>query len=461
MTPFNLPIAGMSPPSGLPPPGAPGGGDLRRPDATVYADGFGAARFQQFLDTALAMDKPKPPGPEVKDSAKPDRDEGSAERSERSADSEDKASADAQSLDQAALALTEGAMTDPSLLEEAVDPFAGLFMQQGLLNDQTVAVDPTGFSGALGQDLEGEGGMRLPMEALAAQMNAGKAATGGAKAEAGTAQVEVEMEGSARVMMEAGSGRQGGVDPALLELIRGHGAVQANIPGAKPGTGPAVAANGGGETSPAQAFLGSIESLMQVQPSAGSGATGQESNPNAWLSQGAPQTGQVEGKSAAAGRPAGTLNTQSPRFATELADQVGRMRVISRPGLSDQVRITLQPRELGELSLRLQVDKESRVNILITADSDAAREVLSKQMTQLKEALARQNLEFGEVVVQVGDEQQQRQPGFGPHGEGGQGEPTWFTQARGANTPEEHAPPPPPPPRTSLSGDGSGLSVLA
>lgn len=95
------------------------------------------------------------------------------------------------------------------------------------------------------------------------------------------------------------------------------------------------------------------------------------------------------------------LSAQTPNFGEDLAARVGRIRLISRPGISDQVRITLEPRDLGSIDLRLQVDDENRVHLLISTDSDATRELLNRQMSQLKEALARQNLGFGDVTVQV------------------------------------------------------------
>lgn len=98
-----------------------------------------------------------------------------------------------------------------------------------------------------------------------------------------------------------------------------------------------------------------------------------------------------------------TLPAHAPTFGEDLAEQVGRMRVISRPGVSEQVRITLHPKELGALDMRLVVDEQHQVHLMITTDSDAARDVLNRQMPQLREALARQNLSMGEVTVHVDD----------------------------------------------------------
>ncbi|MBF0144579.1 MAG: flagellar hook-length control protein FliK [Magnetococcales bacterium] len=100
-----------------------------------------------------------------------------------------------------------------------------------------------------------------------------------------------------------------------------------------------------------------------------------------------------------------TMPAYSASFGEDLAEQIGRIRLISRPGMSEQVRINLVPRELGTLDVRLSVDEENRIHLLITADSDAARDLLNKQLPQLKEAFARQNFGLGEIAVQVDQRQ--------------------------------------------------------
>ncbi|MBF0138718.1 MAG: flagellar hook-length control protein FliK [Magnetococcales bacterium] len=95
----------------------------------------------------------------------------------------------------------------------------------------------------------------------------------------------------------------------------------------------------------------------------------------------------------------------SPTFGEDLAEQLGSLRMISRPGMNDQVRINLVPRELGTLDVRLTVDDQNRVHMLITTESDAARDLLNKQMPQLRDALASQNLGLGAIQVQVDQRQ--------------------------------------------------------
>lgn len=103
------------------------------------------------------------------------------------------------------------------------------------------------------------------------------------------------------------------------------------------------------------------------------------------------------------------LSAQSPKFSQELAERVGNLRLISRAGVSDQVRINLVPRDLGNLDIRLQVDGENRVHMMVTAESDAVKDLLKSQMSQLKESLIKQGMEFGDVDIQV--DVQQREDG--------------------------------------------------
>ncbi|MBF0623810.1 MAG: flagellar hook-length control protein FliK [Magnetococcales bacterium] len=128
-----------------------------------------------------------------------------------------------------------------------------------------------------------------------------------------------------------------------------------------------------------------------------------------------------------------TLSADGPDFAQELADRIGRLRMVSRPGQPDQMRVVLQPKELGELHVRLQLDGDNRINVQITAETEAAREMLTRQLSQLRQAFERQDLAFGQVTVQVGPDQSQRQDagGFGD-GEGDHG----FRGSRGGRQAE-------------------------
>ena len=109
----------------------------------------------------------------------------------------------------------------------------------------------------------------------------------------------------------------------------------------------------------------------------------------------------------AAAPPSGPpVSSQSPNFADELMDRVGRMRIFSRGGgeSEQQVRITLVPEDLGTVDLRLRVDAHNRVHLMITTETDAARELMSRQLNQLRDALERQSMSFGDVTVDIEDQ---------------------------------------------------------
>ncbi|MBF0177434.1 MAG: flagellar hook-length control protein FliK [Magnetococcales bacterium] len=102
-----------------------------------------------------------------------------------------------------------------------------------------------------------------------------------------------------------------------------------------------------------------------------------------------------------------TLTATKPDFAQEMADNIGRLRMISRPGMPEQVRITLDPQDLGELHVRLQMDKNQQVHVTIMAGTDAARDLLTRDLPQLQQAFANNNLGFGGLTVNVGTQSHQ------------------------------------------------------
>ncbi|MBF0425634.1 MAG: flagellar hook-length control protein FliK [Magnetococcales bacterium] len=102
-----------------------------------------------------------------------------------------------------------------------------------------------------------------------------------------------------------------------------------------------------------------------------------------------------------------TLSTTRPDFAQEMADSIGRLRTISRPGMPEEVRVILEPKDLGELHVRLQMDKNQQVHVTILAESDAAKELINRDQTQLKNAFAQNDLNFGGLTVNVGGQSHQ------------------------------------------------------
>ncbi|MGN7611440.1 flagellar hook-length control protein FliK [Magnetococcales bacterium HHB-1] len=111
------------------------------------------------------------------------------------------------------------------------------------------------------------------------------------------------------------------------------------------------------------------------------------------------ESSKTETKSATTTRP--PLPVYSSRFADDFMGEVGRMRLIARPGMPEQVRMRLDPVDLGEMNLQMHVDKENQVFLSITVENESAKEALNRQIMQLREALALQNLSFGDVSVEV------------------------------------------------------------
>jgi hypothetical protein len=196
-----------------------------------------------------------------------------------------------------------------------------------------------------------------------------------------------------------GEASAGGMDPfsAILAQISGRGGGEGMM-------------GGSGQAFPDASSLASQVAALMKMAGGGSAAGGKSEMLDATQAgQGMTMT-RANGRSMAAKVMSASkpLPANAPNFADELSGRIGKLRMISRPGMPDQVRISLEPRELGELNVRLAMDSNSQqVHIMITAETEAARELLSRHMAQLREALARHDLQFGEVMVEVNDQQKE------------------------------------------------------
>ncbi|MBF0187059.1 MAG: flagellar hook-length control protein FliK [Magnetococcales bacterium] len=192
--------------------------------------------------------------------------------------------------------------------------------------------------------------------------------------------------GSTRPLFEQMMAWRGGVNGPTAPTAGGDPATFQELMGM-------LAAKGG----PAKAEGGTIPLPPGMQPVADT-ASNQQQPQNVTASA---TSGMEQANRMAEAKP--TLNVRSPMFAHDLADQIHKLRMVHRSGHAEQVRITLEPRDLGELNLQLHVDKESQVHISITTENEMARDALNRQLSQLKEALAMHDLTFGEVHVEVGE----------------------------------------------------------
>lgn len=115
-----------------------------------------------------------------------------------------------------------------------------------------------------------------------------------------------------------------------------------------------------------------------------------------------PLSGQGGGSAAQAGNSRPVLTSKITEFPDMVASELGRTRIVTRPNQSEQIRIQLEPLELGELDMQVRVGVDRQVHMMITTESESTKEALQRQMGQLRESLASQNLSMGEVQVEVG-----------------------------------------------------------
>lgn len=81
-----------------------------------------------------------------------------------------------------------------------------------------------------------------------------------------------------------------------------------------------------------------------------------------------------------------------------------------RPGMdAREMSLKLWPRELGEVSVQVRVHDGERVDAKIQVQSEGVKQALQEHISVLRESLARQGLELGQLSVTVGDGQSQQQ----------------------------------------------------
>ncbi|MBF0612655.1 MAG: hypothetical protein G8345_02975 [Magnetococcales bacterium] len=173
---------------------------------------------------------------------------------------------------------------------------------------------------------------------------------------------------------------------------------------------------------------------------------------------------QGQGGVSGATNPVGTnlarpLTSTVTDFPDVVAGELGRTRIVTRPNQSEQIRIQLDPQDLGELDMRVKVDADRQVHMLITTESEQTKDLLQKQLGQLRDALAGQNLSMGDVRVEV--------DARGHSGEAWRNarqSPSWQSSGSGKAAGSEDESPaatPPPPRRLSMWLPSGGISVHA
>lgn len=418
MTPFAMP-APIPVDAGIPPPNPPNG-----LSPSEIAPGSGTSRFQEILDKegAARTSQPKSRSSNRSEDAstrETDRDHqaGAAEKSavngtsdgpkEASPQGSDngeggdaQTQADAQAKDPAE-GLQEGAQDVMAVVNGPTDLLAMLAASQGGLAamDDGVA-DKPGMEMALMNGAQ-QGGSPM-LNAMMRNAAGGKTPTQiGDAAAAAMAEASSEGEGDDGVPLLKGMVFGGGDTKSLQELL----------------------VNGkGGDASAKTALLGGAgaDNLLKAASNLSAQGGGGDSFTQ-WMSAA------TEGKTTVNSNDQGLfkqpLTPASPRFGDDLASRMGRMQFISRPGQMEQVRVQLHPQELGTVKMSMHVDNESKVHISISAESEAAKDLLKGQMNQLKEALGRQGLELGEMTVDIGSERFQEGSAEQGSGENGANRP--------------------------------------
>lgn len=469
MIPYNLITPG---PSGLAGVAQPSGGGAASANkkASLLADGFGAAQFQQFLNTALQWDQPQPaqaskstedrqaPEREVKESSrpersKPDKSDGSAPKEqveamqlveapllipgEEAAQTQQMVNPFAETQ-ATAQPVTQESLQDPALRNDQWQMAAVVAQWSVTTQNQTVMVQDqfkpmtTGVVQNSVSDLAlavylkkgtmDDMGMQLPVEAAVESGERVEVSLNDLTALVTGRSITSSMEEvAAQVAKPAFTGQPPPGQPMMM--------AGAPPPSGPPGTLTAQAVKAADSTMTPDSLAGPGGS------SAASGAKGAQS-------------------------PTPTLSARSAHFAEQLAEQVGKLKVYSRPGQSEQVRLTLEPRELGALNMRLKVDADNKVHLIISTETEAAKEVLLKQIGQLKEALAKGDMGLGEVTIHVGGEEE-RNASSGQWARGDQSdEQSSGGQGSGDSEAKESAAPVTPPPSAGWVGD-DGVSLVA
>ncbi len=108
--------------------------------------------------------------------------------------------------------------------------------------------------------------------------------------------------------------------------------------------------------------------------------------------------------------PMETLSFQSPDWSNQLVDHFKGMRQRNLR----QLVIQLHPEKLGSMVLRLKSEK-GRIITRITADNEAAKQLLLQNASQLQQQMADQGFVLGEFSVDIG---QMAQQGFRRQDEG-------------------------------------------
>ncbi len=94
-----------------------------------------------------------------------------------------------------------------------------------------------------------------------------------------------------------------------------------------------------------------------------------------------------------------TMNQQSVRMVEQARDSIFKQILFKLGKDSGEMRMRLEPPQLGELDLHMQVDKHGQLRLSIGAELDEVRELLLRDLDQLKRALGENGLSVTHAEV--------------------------------------------------------------
>ncbi|MBM3973692.1 MAG: flagellar hook-length control protein FliK [Planctomycetes bacterium] len=113
-----------------------------------------------------------------------------------------------------------------------------------------------------------------------------------------------------------------------------------------------------------------------------------------------------------------TNNAASAELIEQARDSVFKQILVKLTGEGGEMRLKLQPADLGELDLRLVMDQSNRLNLTIAAERQDMAHLLQRHLDELKHSLQQAGLEVAGAEVQTRGEfeREQRERDAQPQG---------------------------------------------
>jgi flagellar hook-length control protein FliK len=113
-----------------------------------------------------------------------------------------------------------------------------------------------------------------------------------------------------------------------------------------------------------------------------------------------------------------TLNKATVQMAEAARDSVFRQIALRMNGEGGEMRVLLNPPELGRLDIHMIVEKSGMVHLSLAAERPELALILEKHVGELKQALEAQGLSIGNTEIRGREEQLQDRDGWGKSSSG-------------------------------------------